>query len=133
MDVETKLREEIESSIDELNKKKLGSDDYTKSVDSIVKLTDRMIELKKVENELELKKGENSVKWEQMNAENDLKTKQLIDENKDRKWKNGIGIAGIAVPVALTIWGTIRTMKFENENVPNGMGKLFMNRLLPKK
>ena len=55
------------------------------------------------------------------------------EEKKDRKWKNGISVAGIVVPIVVTVWGTLKTLKFEETGtVTTNAGRSFMNRLFKK-
>ena len=58
----------------------------------------------------------------------------MEDEKKDRLIRNCISAAGIIIPSLLTIWGTFKTFKFEQEGtVTTIMGRGFINKLLPKK
>ena len=66
-------------------------------------------------------------------SEADLKAKQIKNDKKDQIVRNGIAIAGIVVPTAITIWGTLTTLKFEEVGtVTTNAGRAFMNRLFKK-
>ena len=66
--------------------------------------------------------------------ENDLKLKQMKDDKIDRWVKNGLTALGIAVPTVVTVWGTLKSFKFEEEGtITTIMGRGFINKLLPKK
>ena len=127
MKVETMLHDEILNEFEELKKLEVGSDGYRAAVDGISKLLDRAIEYDKLDaecNERSLNRG----------FEEDYKLQLAEDEQRDRRIKNGITIAGIVIPSLITIWGTIKSLNFEKEGtVTTIMGRGFINKLLPKK
>ena len=101
----------------------IGTEKYKVTVDGLVKLIEKAIDIEKIETEVE-----------STNADMAFKTKQMEDENKDRFVKNVIAVAGIIVPVGVTIWGTLVSFDFEKEGtVTTIMGRGFINKLLPKK
>lgn len=126
MSIETLLNEEIKAEIDFLSKAQIGTDEYKATVDGIAKLVDRSIELDRlnVEHEAKLK---------EMEFDHELKLEQAKEEKKDRKVKNGIAIAGIVLPLGVTIWGTLKSLKFEETGtLTTIMGRGFINKLLKK-
>lgn len=126
INTETLLFKEIDDELNELSKMEIGTDKYKATADVIAKLTDRAIELKKMDIEI-AEKVENR-------KQDQLKIKQIEDEKIDRIVRNAISIAGIVVPVVVTVWGTIVTLKFEETGtVTTIMGRGFVNKLLPKK
>ena len=147
--IEKHLREEIDAQIGYLGKMEGQTDEYKAKVDSITKLLDRAIEMEKLAREHEDRvasqeaeramkekqaEAELEFKREQMNAENDLKVKQMEEERKDRFVKNSISVAGILLPIAVTIWGTKKSFEFEKEGtITTIMGRGFLSKLLPKK
>ena len=63
-----------------------------------------------------------------------LKRAQMEEDRKDRRVKNGIAIGGIVLPLAVTIWGTFKTFRFEETGtITTMMGRGFINKLIPKK
>ena len=127
MKIETMLYEEIRSELEEVKKLEVGSEQYKVAVDGLTKLVDRAIEIDKFNTDYE-------DKVEARELEKELKLKELEDENKDRLLRNGISIAGILIPVGVTVWGTLKTLKFEETGtVTTIMGRGFINKLLPKK
>lgn len=127
MRIETLLREEIQNEFESLKKEALGTEEYKVTVDGLTKLVDRAIEYEKLD--IDCKE-----RVETREFENDLKLKQLKEEKKDRSFKNGIAVAGILIPSVITIWGTLKSLKFEEEGtVTTIMGRGFINKLLPKK
>ncbi len=90
MSVRRQLVEEFESQIKELGKLELGTDKHKATVDSVTKLADRIIEIDKIEQEMELKDLTQGF-------EANYKERQLIDEKKDRLVKNcltGVNVVG---------------------------------------
>lgn len=127
MRIETKLHEEIAKELEELGKMQLGTEEYKGTVDGVSKLMDRAIEIEKLDIETQ-------DKADARHTEEDLKLKQMRDENKDRIVKNCISVLSFVVPTIVTIWGTIKTIEFEKEGtITTIMGRGFINKLLPKK
>lgn len=121
------LDEEIQVEFEKLSKLEVGSESYKATVDGLTKLVDRAVEIDKTEME-------NATKIEAQNIENDLKALQIKEDNRDRWVRNGIAIAGIIVPSVLTVWGTLKSFKFEETGtVTTILGRGFINKLLPKK
>lgn len=121
------LHDEIEDEFKCLKDLEVGTEQYKVTVDGLVKLVDRAIEIDKLNLEAEEKSK---------NRKNDkeFKQQQMEDEKKDRLIRNCISAAGIIIPSLLTIWGTFKTFKFEQEGtVTTIMGRGFINKLLPKK
>ena len=127
MNVETLLREEIKSELEELKKMSLGTDEYRTTVDGITKLADRAIEMERLDIE-------SQDKAEVREIEAELKLKEMSEERKDRWIKNGISVMSVLVPTVVTIWGTVKSIEFEKEGtITTIMGRGFINKLLPKK
>ena len=127
MNIEHLLYDEMENEFEKLRDKEPGSDEHKAIVDELVKLMDRAIEMERVNNDCE-------DKTEIRENEQTLKKQQFEDEKRDRLIKNIISIAGIALPLMVTIWGTKVSLKFEEEGTfTTLMGRGFINKLLPKK
>ena len=127
MNIERLLREEIESELEELKTIELGSEEHKSTVDNVVKLLDRSIELKRLDIE-------STEKVETRMMETDFKAQQMEDEKKDRFVRNCIAVAGIVIPSVITIWGTVKSIEFEKEGtITTIMGRGFIQKLLPKK
>lgn len=126
MRIDTMLSEEIKSELEELKKLEVGSDKYKATVEGITKLTDRVIEMDKNESDFQ-ERVDSRV------AENELKEKQLIEDRKDRCIKNGISIGTLFVTSAITVWGTLKTLKFEEVGtVTTLVGRNFIGKLFKK-
>ena len=127
MSLDTALKVAIEDELNGLAGLEQGSEQHKAAVDSVTKLMDRAIEFDKVEVALQEQKNIREF-------ENDLKLKQAKDEKLDRIVKNCISVAGIVLPICLTVWGTKTSLKFEEEGtITTTIGRGFINKLLPKK
>lgn len=126
MRIETKLHEEIQEELKGLKQIELGTDEYRATVDGLTKLMDRAIEINKLDSDREDKLDQQAVEME-------FKTRQLEEDIKDRKVRNRITIAGLVVPTVVTIWGTLKTLKFEESGtVTTNAGRNFINRIFKK-
>lgn len=125
--IETLLHEEIQDGFDALSKMERGTEIHKTTVDEVAKLFDKAIEIEKIEIEAKDKAKSREI-------EASLKRAQMEEDRKDRRFKNGIAVGGIVLPLAVTIWGTFKTLKFEEEGtVTTIMGRGFINKLIPKK
>lgn len=125
--IKTKLHIEIEEGFDKLNGMEIGTDQHKAAVDEIAKLMDRAIEIEKVENEAVDKK-------ETRENEKLLRLKQMADEKKDRLVKNCLTGASILSGIGVTVWGALKSWKFEETGtVTSTAGRKFINNLFSKK
>lgn len=125
--IETLLHEEIQDGFDALSRMERGTEIHKTTVDEVAKLFDKAIEIEKIEIE-----AKDKAKAREIEAS--LKRAQMEEDRKDRRVKNGIALGGIVLPLAVTIWGTFKTLKFEEEGtVTTMMGRGFINKLIPKK
>ena len=125
--IETLLHEEIQDGFDALSRMERGTETHKTTVDEVAKLFDKAIEIEKLE--MEAKEREKA-----REIEASLKRAQMEEDRKDRRVKNGIAIGGIVLPLAVTIWGTFKTFRFEETGtVTTMMGRGFINKRIPKK
>lgn len=125
--IETLLHEEIQDGFDALSRMERGTEIHKTTVDEVAKLFDKAIEIEKIEIE-----AKERAKAREIEAS--LKRAQIEEDRKDRRIKNGIAIGGIVLPLAVTIWGTFKTFRFEETGtVTTMMGRGFINKLIPKK
>lgn len=121
------LNGEIGEEMEVLKDMKLGTDEYKIAVDGVTKLYDRAIEIKKIEAEQELKRR-------QQEADQRFKEEQQRDERNDRVVKNGLTLAALLVTTGTAVWGTIKSIKFEESGtITTIMGRGWINKLIPKK
>lgn len=127
MSLKTELKEVTLSQIKELNKMQAGTDEYESCLEGVTALTDRIIALDKLEQEEALKLEEIRVKEEDL----DMKYLQLEEESKRNKWTNGIAIGTTLVGAGVTVWGALKSWKFEETGmVTSGPGRKFMDKIL---
>lgn len=125
--VETLLHNRIDEVSAELSNATPGSQEHKALAGELVELVSKAIEMDKIEIDCEDRTAirEN---------EQRMKEQQMEEEKKDRLIKNIISAAGIVLPLAVTIWGTKVSLKFEEEGTfTTIMGRGFINKLLPKK
>lgn len=116
MNIEDVWDDDLVSEMEKLRTTPYDDKNYGTVSNTVSMLMDRKIEMEKVKNEKLFRE------------------QQLKDEKKDRLIKNLIGAAGIVLPLAVTIWGTKVSLKFEEEGTfTTIMGRGFINKLLPKK
>ena len=122
-EIKEKLDNEIESQLNVLAEMEFNSDDYRNGVECIAKLIDKRNEIEKID--LEINKQES-------NKETEKELKQ--DNRKNQIITHAISIGAIVIPVLVTVWGTCKTLKFEETGtVTTIMGRGFINKLIPKK
>lgn len=118
---------EIAEEMGVLGQMKIGSDEYKVAVDGVTKLYDRAIEIKKIEADQELKR-------QQHEADMEFKKEQQRDERNDRRVKNGLTLTALVVTTATAVWGTVKSIKFEEHGtITTIMGRGWINKLIPKK
>ena len=124
MCMEKMLDEEIKTEFEVLKKAKPGDETHKATVDSLTKLMDKAIELRKIDATAA---EENTTRT----IETDLKLKQMQDEKKDRFVKNVMTGAKDVAIIAVTIWGTVASMNFEREGtITTSAGRKHMNKML---
>lgn len=138
MDVKDLLVQTIGNQIGELEDMEVGSDKYKTTVDGISKLMDKLNESNKNDYDYwsadEARKLEKELKENQLAQETELKKQQLAEERTDHIVKNGLTALSIVTGIGLTIWGTYKSLKFEETGtITTIMGRGFINNLLPKK
>jgi hypothetical protein len=132
--VEELLREEIRYEIGYLGQQDVGSEGYKNGIDGVIKLMDRWVEVEKVDLQRKQHSDESEQRKYEYEAERALKEKELAEEKKDRLIKNILAGAGIGIPAIITIWGTLKTFRFEETGtITTTLGRGFINKLLSRK
>lgn len=127
MKIERQLHDEVLNELEELRKMEVGSDKYKVAVDGVTKLIDKAIEIEKLNVE-----ADDRVKA--LESESDLKREQMSDDKKDRIVRNVIAAAGVVLPLAVTVWGTVKSIEFEKEGtITTIMGRGFISKMIPRK
>lgn len=116
------LETELQSKIEELGRTKVGTEEHEAVLDEIKTLTSSLKELKQISIDAEDKR---------MNYE--LKSEQLIDEKKDRKIKNGIAIASLAVTTVTSLGLAYWTFRFDEKgSITSTLGRTILNKFIPR-
>lgn len=127
MELKTLLKTEIQDEISELGKISLGTDEYKATVEGVSKLLDKAIELEKIEVECAEKANDRDI-----NAE--IQVKRLKLERRDKIVGHVLTGVSLLSGVVLTVWGTYKTLKFEETGtVTTFAGKSFINKLFSRK
>lgn len=112
------IEAEVLKEMTSIDNMEVGTDQHKVAVDTVSKLTDKMIDLKKIELEEKKMKMENEEKM-RLHAIEIEKSKQ---DKKDQKVKNGIAIAGIAAPIVAAIWANIYNWYKEEGSIMGSSG-----------
>lgn len=116
MTIEDLVLQEIDRLNEELEELEPGTKQYEATANRLHTLMDKAIEMGRI------------------NMDHEDKVVQMNEERKDRIVRNAISVAGIVLPIAVTVWGTLFTTKFEEAgSYTTIMGRGFINKLLPKK
>lgn len=123
MDIKKLVDEEVVDELERLRGMAVGSDEYKATLPEFTKLLDRSIEMEKLDREHKLKE-------ETQKFENDLKIKQMKEDRIDRLVKNIMTGVSIGGTLLLTIWGTNKTLRFEEEGtITTTAGRKFTGKL----
>lgn len=144
-EIKTKLVQEITDELDDLQEIEIGTQEYKTTVEGITKLADKVIEMEKLEADAlqkarsyELDKNKFNREMEERikarEIEESTKKEQAKDNRKFKWLEIGIAVVGIAVPTIVKIWGTNKTLKFEETGTVTTMaGRSHINSLFTKK
>ena len=125
--IERLLRDEIRKEFEKLNGMEVGTEEYEKTIQGLVKLIDKQIDFEKFENE----KREKDIDRE---FDQNFKRKELRTNRVNEFLKHAISVTGIGSSLFLAIWGTKKSFEFEKEGtITTIMGRGFINKLIPKK
>lgn len=126
MPFETKLREELDREFDSLKDSELGSDEHKATMDSMTKLMDRAIELKKIDVDAK-------TQAKAQETDKALRLEQMKDERNDKIARNVIMAIG-SVGGLVTIW-LLSAAAFtyeERGTISSLLGKKVLGMLVPK-
>lgn len=115
MDMTTKLHGEISNRINGLSKLNPSSEEYSDTVNNVTKLMDRAIEIEK----LEMTETQNM--------------RQLKEDRRSRIVKNVIDAGSIVLPLTVTVWGALVSLKFEEEgSITTTIGRKTLDKLFKR-
>lgn len=148
METKDLLRDEINRVIESMKDMDVGSDGHKAAAETVTKLIDRYDELDKTTiqwsaqtEEDARQEAELNLKREQLEHEKKIheddeafKEKQVKEERRKMIVNIVLTSLGIIIPTGVTIWGTYKTLKFEETGtITTAMGRGFIQRLFPKK
>ena len=123
------LEKEVNAKMEELEYLEPHSDEYKAAVDSLTKLTDRILEFEKLELDETKTQINRQIEYEKI----DVEEEKVGNEKRDNKIKNWLTAAGIVVPTGLAVWGTFKSIKFEETGtITTIAGRNFFNKLFKK-
>lgn len=105
MSVETDLREELISEIDQLGKVEFGGEKHKVGVQCVGQLADRLIELSKLDQE------ERKIDIEERKL--DVEQQRLADDFVDKRSRNRISVLNIGITAGVAIVGGIAMFVYE--------------------
>ena len=127
MSLRNLLDDAITTGFNELDGMEVGSEKYKTTVDQLTKMTDRVIEIEKLESD------ENNQKSNR-ETDKDLRLKQMKQEQLDRYIKHGLTAVSVIGGIALTIWGAKASWRFEETGtVTSTAGRKFISNLFFRK
>ena len=97
MSVQSDLRGEFLSELDELRKVEFGSETYKIGVTGVTQIADRLIEMSKLDSEDE--------KLEIERQKLEIEYQRLEEDKKDRKSKNRISAMSTVIPSVIAVVG----------------------------
>lgn len=116
------LETELQSKIEELGRTRVGTEEHDAILDEIKTLTSSLKELKQV-----------SIDAEDKRVNNELKAEQFMDEQKDRKFKNKMAIASLAVTTATSLGLAYWTFRFDEKGtITSTLGRQILNKFIPR-
>lgn len=124
MSIKNLLVEEVESQMTQLHNMEVGSEKYKVAVNGISELVNKINEIEKLEVE-ELDKVEKRAN------DFDIRWREIEDEKKDRLVKNVLTGVSVGGGLALAVWGTCVSMKFEKEDsFTSTLGRGWVNKTI---
>lgn len=115
MEMTTKLHAEVGNKIDALASLDVSTKEYSAAVENVTKLMDRAIEIDK----LKISEARDE--------------KQMIEERKARIVKNSIDVGSVVLPLAVTVWGALVSLKFEEEGtITTTVGRKTLDKLFKR-
>ena len=128
--IETLLEQEISEDLEGLKNLELGSEEYKVATEKVAKLMDKAIEFKRID--LDIQKEQNR---EFAEANETKLKKEQFKEDKKHKWiQHGLTVITFIGGVLVTVWGTNKTLKFEETGtVTTSAGRAHIGNLFRKK
>ena len=118
MSIESTFRDEIKSELDEVSKLNFGSDEYKAGINGLTQLTDRLIEMSKLDSE-------------DAKLELELEIEKFKEDKADRKKKNHISVLGIVAPATIAIVGGFAMFVYEERgSITSQVGRKIIDKYI---
>lgn len=115
--------EEIEAEIGEISKIQVGTEEYEKSVNGLSKLTDKLVDMQK----LEAAEEDRALKAREL----DIREAELEAEKKHNKIKTVVEVGGKILAGGMVLFGMVYTWAREDDNINTStVGKKCTNEVL---
>lgn len=123
MSLRTMLDLATEKGFNKLDEMEEGTDSYTKTAETLLEMSDRIIAIDKQKAEEENQK-----------IDEKLRLKQMKQEQIDRYIKHGLTAVSVLGGIVLTVWGAKASWRFEETGtVTSTAGRKFINNLFFRK
>ena len=123
MSLETLYDDAITTGFNKLDGMEVGSNEYKTTAEKLNEMTDRVIDMAKLESEKANQK-----------IDKELRLKQMKQEQVDRYVKHGLTAISVIGGIMLTVWGAKASWKFEETGtITSTAGRKFISNLFFKK
>ena len=123
MSVQSDLRGEFLSELDELRKVEFGSEKYKVGVTGVTQIADRLIEMSKLDSEDE--------KLDIERQKLEIEYQRLEEDKKDRKSKNRISVVSTVLPAVIAVVGGAAMFVYEERgSITSQVGRKNMDKYM---
>ena len=123
MSVQSDLRGEFLSELDELRKVEFGSEKYKVGVTGVTQIADRLIEMSKLDSEDE------KLAIERQKLE--IEYQRLEEDKKDRKSKNRISVVSTVLPAVIAVVGGAAMFVYEERgSITSQVGRKIIDKYI---
>ena len=123
MSVQSDLRGEFLSELDELRKVEFGSEKYKVGVTGITQIADRLIEMSKLDSEDE--------KLDIERQKLEIEYQRLEEDKKDRKSKNRISVVSTVLPAIIAVVGGAAMFVYEERgSITSQVGRKIIDKYI---
>ena len=123
MSVQSDLRGEFLSELDELRKVEFGSEKYKVGVTGVTQIADRLIEMSKLDSEDE--------KLDIERQKLEIEYQRLEEDKKDRKSKNRISAVSTVLPAVIAVVGGAAMFVYEERgSITSQVGRKIIDKYI---
>ena len=135
MSTKALLEEEIQSTIGEISRLDVGSEEHGTATEALAKLLDKYNAMERLEVEIREKYDSKEAETALKEAEYALKEEQFKHDKRDALIKNILtGVQVVARGIMIPVWGVKAAAKYEEEGVfKNVWTRAAITDILPKR